>query len=178
VLYEQVRARTVYQTTTSGWDITLTLVGYALTFALVPAAAFGFWNLFMTHRICGPLFALEDCLSHLKSGKFPDRRGLRKHDEFKDFHNQVWSTIDSLKEQKQRDLEALVELRDLTRKARGEGDKARGDTLRTVATRLDDLCREAAEALGRDDVAACPSLSSDSPAPLPAPPPQYADVAG
>lgn len=172
VLYEQVRARTLFLPTSSSSETIMVLVGYALAFAAVPAIAFGLWNIVLTHRICGPLFAMESSLAKLGQGKFPQRRPLRKKDEFKEFHQMLWCTIDRLKDRKKADFEALNELRNVACSASDGDDRARAVALDTIVSRLDLLCSDAATALGVDyksEDAACPSTVAPKESALPVP---------
>ena len=108
VLYQQARARVLYQPTVNGAEIRTAILLSTLAFALLPAVGFGVWAMFVTHRICGPLEVMEHCLNELKRGRFPKHRSLRKRDEFKDFHDVLWGAIRALEVGKRSELAALA----------------------------------------------------------------------
>ena len=150
VLYQQARARVLYQPTVNGAEIRTAILLSTLAFALLPAVGFGVWAMFVTHRICGPLEVMEHCLNELKRGRFPKHRSLRKRDEFKDFHDVLWGAIRALEVGKRSELAALANVLQTARSAAAADDRACRKALEDIAPHIEVLCAEAAYALGED----------------------------
>lgn len=110
VIYQSVRASLVYGGGHMLGSTTLSLVLCALGFAVVPAAALGFWSIFVTHRICGPLYAMERDLGEVAKGRFPEQRPLRKKDHFKQFHAAFWNALSELRRKDDSYRDALAEV--------------------------------------------------------------------
>ena len=77
VLHSQARMRAMNPETYNA-EVTLIILLAALILSLVTAGALAVWSIMVTHRICGPLYVLENCFRTLASGQFPTRRALRK----------------------------------------------------------------------------------------------------
>lgn len=166
VLFDQARSRTVLGATSAAGDTAFTIITASLAFATVPAIACGLWTIVMTHRLCGPIRVLETNLRELAAGRFPKHRPLRKRDNFRDVYDVFWQVVDTLKTSGSDRLAELGGLRNTARRAiSGTGD-ARA-ALETLASRLDDICREGAADLGinkptTDDICPAPSLAPTS----------------
>ncbi len=145
VLYDQARARTLHLAASHPWENTVTIAVAAGAFAAVMAVAFGVWTVLVTHRICGPLHVMSGFLDELAAGRFPTRRPLRKHDEFKEFYDRFWRAVDALKAKQNSDLEALARVLAVAQSGvKGEhGDQEQA--LASVAARLEELCRQVSE---------------------------------
>jgi hypothetical protein len=92
---------------------------YLIVFVLVMGVALAFFGLVVTHRISGPLHMMTRYLSVLASGRYPDLRPLRKHDELHDF---FLAFEDAVQGMRNRDLAAIKDLDDLVSIARKAGN--------------------------------------------------------
>ena len=147
VLFNQARSRMVLGATTAASDTAFTIIAASIAFATVPAIACGLWTIVMTHRLCGPIRVLETNLRELAAGRFPKHRPLRKKDNFRDVYDVFWQVVDTFKTSGSDRLAELGELRNTARRAiSGTGDGR--SALESIASRLDDLCRERAADLG------------------------------
>ncbi len=166
VLFDQARTRTLYGATAAATDTAFTIVTASIAFATVPAIACGLWAIVMTHRLCGPIRVLESNLRELATGRFPKHRSLRKKDNFRDVYAVFWQVVDTFKRSGSEQLTALDGLRNTARRAiSGTGD-ARA-ALESIASSLDDICRDRAADLGidepsTDDICPPPSLAPTS----------------
>ncbi len=166
VLFDQARARTVFGATTAASDTVFTIITASIAFATVPAIACGLWAIVMTHRLCGPIRVLESNLRELATGRFPKHRPLRKKDNFRDVYEVFWQVVDSLKTSGADQLAELGRLRNTARRAI-IGTEDAGSALESIASRLDEICRERAAELGHDepsadDICPAPSLTPTS----------------
>ena len=166
VLFDQARARTVFGATTSMADTAFTIITASIAFATVPAIACGLWAIVMTHRLCGPIRVLETNLRELATGRFPKHRPLRKRDNFRDVYAVFWTVVDRFKTSGSDHLLELDGLRNTARRAISETSDARG-ALESIASSLDDICRERAAELGinepsTDDICPQPNLAPAS----------------
>ncbi len=160
VLYDQARSRTVFGATTAASDTAFTIITASIAFATVPAIACGLWSIVMTHRLCGPIRVLESNLLELATGRFPKHRPLRKRDNFRDVYAVFWQVVDRLKTAGSDQLAELGGLRNIARRAiSGTGDAR--VALESIASRLDEICRERASDLGINE----PSTDDICPAP-------------
>jgi hypothetical protein len=98
---------------------------YLIVFVLVMGVALAFFGLVVTHRISGPLHILQRYLSVLATGRYPDLRPLRKHDELHDFFVSFEEAVHGMRN---RDVGYLKELDDLLGQAKkaGNADLVRG----------------------------------------------------
>jgi hypothetical protein len=78
--------------------------------AALSAAALGLLGWVMTHRVAGPIYVMSHLLGLLAQGRYPSRRGLRKHDELQEFYTQFTDTVRIMKE---RDAVRVKELQDV-----------------------------------------------------------------
>lgn len=95
VLHQQARLRMMNPESYVA-NVPLVVFGFALLFSLVAAGIFAFWCLIVTHRVCGPLQVLHGYFEQLARGHFPQRRPLRKRDEFKDLFEAFWEAVEAL----------------------------------------------------------------------------------
>ena len=147
---EQLRAQILNPQSSRSGAMAVMLGAFALGFATIAAAGFGLWSIMVTHRLCGPLYVIEECLNELHAGRFPKWRALRKKDEFKEFYAHFWRAIHSLKDMKQADRDALTGILQSLRSAADADEIARQDMLKNVELRIASLRNEAARALGED----------------------------
>lgn len=73
------------------------------------AAALALFGFIVTHRVAGPLYVMGHYLGLLGAGRYPPRRGLRKHDELKAFYARFGATIEALRDRDERLLVHLDE---------------------------------------------------------------------
>ena len=154
VLQEQARASALHQinmgTTTTTWENVLVVFVAGLSFACLMSMAFGLWALIATHRIYGPIFVMERLLNKLADGKIPEYRSLRTKDEFKGVHGALCRAIDTLKANKQFELDKLNEAIKIAR-GDAEGDaKSHRVALASIATYLETLRDQAVRRLGEE----------------------------
>ncbi len=76
-LHRQARTRLIHPTATIA-DVTPVIVSFALGFSVVTAGAVALWCVLSSHRICGPLYVLENYFNDLMAGRIPTPRALRK----------------------------------------------------------------------------------------------------
>ena len=164
VLFDQARSRMLYGAATSVSDISVTIITAAIAFATVPAIACGLWAIVMTHRLCGPIRVLESHLRELAAGRFPKHRPLRKRDGFRDVYEVFWQVVDTFKTSRSEHLAELGRLRNSARRAI-IGSEDASSALESIATRLDEICRERATLLGINE----PNVDDICPAPLSTP---------
>ena len=147
ILHQQARMRFVHPETFTG-EVTLVVLFAALVFSAVTALGMGFWSIIATHRICGPLYVLENYLGDLAKGKVPSPRPLRKKDEFQAFYRSFTRAMDALKVKRQAELSTLCESVEKAKSAL-EGDAgAQKRALELMAVEMEKLRDETAEALG------------------------------
>ncbi len=91
----------------------------------------GVLGIFVTHRVCGPIFVLKQHLSTLNKGSYPALRPLRSKDEFVDAFHTFAEFVTTLK---QRDESEAKALNVLLAQAKERGD----DEAATVLNRLID----------------------------------------
>jgi hypothetical protein len=158
MVHQQARASVLQLTPERPWEHTITIVVAAGGFAVVIAIAFGMWSLCVTHRICGPLHVVSGFLGELAAGRFPTKRPLRQHDEFKEFYEQFWRAVDALKAKRDSDLAILGQALAIVKSgANGDHDDQK-QVLASVAARMEELCRQVAEAhTAQDEEAATPT---------------------
>lgn len=164
VLFDQARSRSLSGVTTNASDTAFTIVTASIAFAMVPAIACGLWAIVMTHRLCGPIRVLESHLRELATGRFPKHRPLRKKDNFRDVYAVFWQVVDRLKASGSDHLLELDGLRTTARRALSGTSDSRG-ALESIASRLDEICRDRAVDLGIN----APSTDDICPAPNPSP---------
>lgn len=165
VLFDQARSRSL-SGATSASDTAFTILTASIAFATVPAIACGLWTIVMTHRLCGPIRVLESNLRELATGRFPKHRPLRQKDNFRDVYEVFWQVVDTFKTSRSDHLAELGGLRNSARRAI-IGTEDAGSALESIASRLDDICRERAADLGinepsTDEICSPPSLAPAS----------------
>jgi hypothetical protein len=103
LLHHQARMRFMSPETYSG-EVGLVILLAAVLFSALTAGAMCVWSILMTHRVCGPLHLLHGYISELRDGHLPKVRPLRKKDEFKDLMDAFSAAVETLRDQKQREL--------------------------------------------------------------------------
>ncbi len=91
-------------------------------FVVLEVVGLFLWGILVTHRIAGPLFIIDRYLGALRSGIYPDMRPLRRHDELQGFFDSFSSTVDTLRERDEKELEII----ELALKELPEGDTKKG----------------------------------------------------
>jgi len=158
IQFRESQSRILSPAWTHAQENTLLIALTSLAFAVVMAVVFGFWSIFVTHRICGPLYVIGQCLDALIAGRFPGRRSLRKKDEFGAVYDHLWQLVDSLKARKQIELDALQEVTSNVRNLRKGDEAARSVDVHAVVSRLEVICNEHAKSLGiESDALSTPS---------------------
>jgi len=152
VLHQQARMRLMHPETYSA-EVSMVVLFASIIFAALTAGGVAIWCIGATHRICGPLYVIQQGFHQLMDGKFPQLRQLRKKDEFNQFHKVFMQTVDSLKERKQKDLDALNDALDTVSTALNDVGASQKDALESVAQKLQALRDETAKALGDENVA-------------------------
>lgn len=154
LLHSQARMRAMNPETYSA-EVTLIILFAALVLSLVTAGALGVWSIMVTHRICGPLYVLENCFRTLASGKFPTRRALRKKDEFKGLHDAFWEALNAVKATKQSELEGLEAAVAVARSGAKGDQQQQKKTLHSLAAQLEEMRQEIARSLGEPECGTC-----------------------
>lgn len=148
VMYYQARSFALGLQGAGYASTTVVFLASALGFALAPALAFGLWSVFLTHRICGPLYAMQRDLQLLTDGHFPKYRPLRRKDEFKSFHKVLWQTFNVLRQRRRLELSTLNEISDLAESALHSEAAPSDEALHAIVARVDALRARAAAELG------------------------------
>lgn len=151
VLHQQARIRLINPETYTAHVTTVVLFA-SVIFAALTAGGVAVWCIGATHRICGPLFVIDQGFRELIRGRFPKLRPLRKRDEFNEFYGSFMQTVDSLKANKQEDLDALNDALDNIHAAMNNDGDSQGVALESVARKIQAMRDEAAEALGEEQV--------------------------
>ncbi|NOT00693.1 MAG: hypothetical protein HOP29_08705 [Phycisphaerales bacterium] len=148
LLHQQAKARAFGPGVGHAWENTLVMILAAFSFAAVMGLAFGVWTVFVTHRIAGPLYVVEQHLRELGQGRFPRRRDLRRKDEFKAFYDTFWWAMESVRARHNEQLSAMAKLVELASSAHDGTDDARRRALSMIASDLDGLRWEIIRDLG------------------------------
>jgi len=147
VLHHQARLRMMHPDTYLA-DVTSVLFLFGVSFALVTAAGVAVWSIIMTHRICGPLFVMEQYLAQLAEGNIPQPRALRNKDEFKSFYASFLKAMKALRKRRRQELEALTEALGIVRSASDTTDLSREALLESAACRIYLLRKATMESIG------------------------------
>lgn len=151
VLHQQARLRAI-NPEGSAAAVGAVILGFGIVFGMISAVGLGVWSLFITHRICGPLFVLSRYFEELATGCIPKPRPLRRKDEFKDLYAAFKKATDSLRAQRRSELAVLTEMEaEVESAARGDSEACR-KALESVAMQLGDLRKLAAKSLGESVV--------------------------
>lgn len=134
VIYQAVRASTLQGAAATAGHTMLWMVLCGLGFATAPALALGFWCLFVSHRICGPVRVMERDLQEFCSGSFPKQRPLRKRDYFKGLHAELWRALNIVRNREEAYRASLARIWRM----------AQGPRHPTPASTLADIAAEAA----------------------------------
>lgn len=95
--------------------------------------AFGLTNLFLFHRIAGPLFSIERTIKKLSDGELSANIQIRRKDEIQDFAGEIQSMIENLRKIVSDDKEKIKQIQEALEK--GNIDEAK-NKLATVNERL------------------------------------------
>ena len=147
MLHQQARLRAMNPETYHA-EVGLVVLGAALAFSVLIAAAFGLLSFLLTHRICGPLFVMEGYLAELAKGRFPEIRPLRRKDEFKELHAAFARVVDAWKARRRADLAVLTQAVRTARSAASGGEGDAGKALESLVAQIEDLRAVVTESLG------------------------------
>lgn len=151
-LHQQARLRMLAPEGGNAWANTLLLLGAATVFSTGLCLAFGVWAMKLTHRVSGPLYLVGQQLSELSEGRYPKRRALRAGDEFHNFYDDFWSTMDALRGRERDSLIALDRALVAAKNAVDGDEQSRDIALADIVRRLEVLRDESASLLGSDPV--------------------------
>ncbi len=144
----QVRTMHLDPRASNMWERTLMMAFSAVAFSLLTAGAVGFWSIFITHRVAGPVFVLERYFREIIAGRLPHVRALRKKDEFKELHDTFNRAVTVIKGRYRAEHTALTETLEIARSSiAGDTDKQR-DALTEIAGRIEGIRVQAARLLG------------------------------
>lgn len=138
VLHQQARMRAMNPTTYHA-EVGLVVLGSAVAFSALTAAAIGFWGIIATHRICGPLFVVGRYLDELTKGTIPTVRPLRQKDEFTEFYATFTGAMAALQARQRSELSAINETLEIARSAVNADDAARRQAVASLADRIEAL---------------------------------------
>jgi len=163
IQFRESQARILSPAWSHAQENTALIVLTSLGFAVVMSVVFGIWSIFVTHRICGPLYVVGRCFDELIAGRFPRYRPLRKKDEFDTLYDHLWQVVDALKARKQIELDALTDILSIARRVtNGDRDASIVD-LNAVAARLEVICNDYARSLSLDTDEISGPPEADSP---------------
>ncbi|MHC5109199.1 MAG: hypothetical protein ACYTHJ_04905 [Planctomycetota bacterium] len=148
-MFQQARQKAMNPMGASVWDNSVVIFLFALTFAAMLLVVLGCWGITITHRISGPLYVFMRNLKELEQGRFPAFRALRKRDEFKELHEQLFKTSESIKRQKQEQLDHVSELWSRLQQVQHLDATAREAALSSMASDMSSLRDELASALDK-----------------------------
>lgn len=131
-------------------EVPLVICFSALSFAALTTAGVGVWCIIITHRICGPLYVLENFFRDLADGRSPALRPLRRKDEFKDLHELFGRAVRSLEERRRSEMKMLADALQIARTAPAAEEEACRKTLDSIAATVDALRAEITDAVGDD----------------------------
>jgi len=143
-LHEQARQRVLHPEAMNVWENTQAIFLFALAFSGIVVLTLLCWGIMITHRVSGPIFVLDRGLRTLTAGRLPDRRPLRKRDEFKELYETFWVYVDSLVSRRRSDSERLAEILSAVRDSAGN----EAAVLESVAKQVAELRNDIAESIG------------------------------
>ena len=137
-LHAQARARFMEPTTYIA-EVPLVVIGFSLLFSSLAAVAVGFWCVFATHRMCGPLHLMTCHFKELAAGRLPKPRSLRARDEFKEFYEVFSQAVEAVRNRQQQGLRIVSQVTRMAEGALDAGDEARKTALLDVIGKLRSL---------------------------------------
>ncbi len=149
VMHSQARERMINPGIASG-SASMTMLVFGVAFSVLTAGGVALWFMTITHRMCGPLYVLDRHLKCLIGGTIPTVRPLRKKDEFKEFFGTFMKAMDSLREEKRADHEALTQALAMTRTVASEEGMDGTESLCKLTSHLENMLAAASEAVGQD----------------------------
>jgi hypothetical protein len=157
-LYEEARQRVINPAGYKGSVVTL-IVTAAITYSALTAGMIGFWMIVSTHRMCGPVYVLEQAFQELAKGSIPRLRPLRTKDEFKDVFETFAKAVGRVREDKENQLAKVSQALSAARANRYVGEHECREALESLAAQLQQLRSELALGLGQDAPAEKPARS-------------------
>lgn len=163
VLHDQARQRIVDPSMYST-SVSVVVLSFSLLLGVLTACGAGIWGAFSSHKLCGPLFVVEQGLNELAQGRFPHVRPLRKRDKFKDFFEVYANTVVALREAKTVQAESLDKSLALSREALAAGGSSCDSAMTKLVDQLEAMRADVREALGQEsDPAAETKVPADAP---------------
>jgi hypothetical protein len=148
ILHQQARARYMNPETYTA-QVGLVVLMAAVLFSAVTAGGVAVWSIFVTHRICGPLYVLQNYFIQLKEGRLPTVRAMRRKDEFKELVSSFADAVEFLKTKKRDELARLGEALKTANTASASDDQESSKrALQSVTRHLRMLHEAAVETLG------------------------------
>ena len=162
VLHYQARLRLMHPESYAA-SVMPVVFAFGAVFSLVTAGGAGLWAIVVTHRICGPLFVVERYVAQLGDGFIPEPRALRRKDEFKGFYATFARAMESMRERRREESDALVKALATARSALDADDYVRKQALESIAAHLETLHDAVEKSVGgaAGDGDAVPSAKSD-----------------
>ena len=99
-------------------DDALSVFYISLAFLVIEVLALGVMGLFITHRVCGPVFVIHRDLTAMLDGKYPRARPIRQGDEFRETFEVFTAVVESLRK---RDADEVAKLNRVIAVARQKG---------------------------------------------------------
>jgi hypothetical protein len=145
-LHDEARRRVINPAAFTGSVLTV-IISAAVTYSALTAGVVTFWMIVMTHRMCGPVYVLERNFQELAEGRLPKLRPLRSKDEFKDVFETFSKAIDRLRQDKERQLEAMGKA--LAELGNESCEQGYGQDMNSAAAQLRQMQVELVKALGQ-----------------------------
>lgn len=123
---------------------------FALAFAFITAGGIGAWCIMMTHRMCGPMYVLEQHFKALADGRFPKMRDLRKKDEFKELYARFREAVDFMKSSREKELEAFNNMLESAKTAMDSDDHSCRQALESMACQMKEMRKDVCDSLGQE----------------------------
>ncbi len=148
--FRQTQARILSSDWTTAENSTAAVALTAAILGVAIAACAGLTIIFVTHRICGPIYVLRSSLDELVAGRFPKRRSLRRKDELTDLHDHFFKAVETLEAEKTFEQTVLQEVAKSMREIAEAAETPQRARLERAISRLDSLCERAAAAKEAD----------------------------
>jgi hypothetical protein len=147
-LHEEARRRVINPAEYRGSLFTV-ILSASLVYSALTAGVICFWMLLTTHRLCGPVYVLEQNLECIAEGRIPQLRPLRAKDEFKDVFVTFGRAIDRVRKDKEVQLAGVNKALASARDDRFTCEQECRDALEAVRCQLEGLRACLTEGLGQ-----------------------------
>jgi hypothetical protein len=145
-LHEEARRRVINPAGYSGSVFTV-IISAALVYSALTAGVIIFWMIVTTHRLCGPVYVLEQYLQKIANGEMPELRPLRNKDEFKDVFETFTRAVHRVREDKEFQMAGISNALALAR-ARYTCEQEYREALESVVAKLAELRSALSDDLG------------------------------